>query len=402
MLSGLWLGFSVLSSPFAPHVLPPASSPSPFFEGWFTRVVSHDTDLSFSVILGAFRPPHGSAPTEVWACLLLDDKGNPTTTQGFADPALFQLTVRGQHVTQQPKLGTPASFRWVHQSSSGLNGTLVVDGDNASLDFSFPSASGFEHNFRVQAWLSHRAPWDRSAPDSGGPEGWLAGAEQLLPTHYYVQSLASSATFKLTELRADGTPIGATTSGRGFAHQEANWGGTFPEAWVWAQGMTADGQTQMVLTAGEFTVAGITTQQAIIAVRSPTKSVTLRNIDLDRIESVRRPCAGLPSLRILAESRNSSTRLTVTLEAPRNTFSLPLEAPSAEGFSARPGCVESYSAVARVEILQRRDEGEPWVSVEAFSLRQAALEFGGEYIRDCLNSTGPAASDPRDRRQRAF
>ena len=29
-----------MGSPFAPHPLPPSSSASPFFEGWFTRVVA--------------------------------------------------------------------------------------------------------------------------------------------------------------------------------------------------------------------------------------------------------------------------------------------------------------------------------------------------------------------------
>jgi len=379
------------ASPFAPHPLPPPASASPFFEGWYTRVVSHDASLSLSVILGSFRPAHGAALTEVWACLLLDRAGEVTTTQRFLDPSLLRLTAAGQNVTAQPKLGTPAAFVWEHPDA----GTLAVQEDSARLDFRFP-------RLRVQAQLAGRVPWDRAAPDSAGPEGWLAGAEGLLPTHYFVQTLASTASFTLTDLAAgtddDGAAMiasSATLSGRGFAHQEANWGGTFPTAWVWAEAIAADGNAQLVLTAGEFDIAGITTQQAIVAVRTPTASLTLRNIDLDPIVSTRRPCAAVPSFSLEAVSRNSTHRLTVVLEAPRRTFSQRLEAPSHSGFTASPGSVESYSATVRVELFQRQSKLEAWKHIDAFTIDRGALEFGGADIEGCLNASSPLQQEER-------
>ena len=50
-----------------------------------------------------------------------------------------------------------------------------------------------------------------------------------------------------------------------FIGAQANWGGTFPTSWVWVQGIGAGGTAQLLLTAGEFEIAGITSKQAIIA-----------------------------------------------------------------------------------------------------------------------------------------
>ena len=368
------------ASPFAPHPLPGVHSSSAFFEGWFTRVVSHVERLSFSVIVGGFRPAYGAALTEVWVCLLLDRDGVVNTTQTFLDARSLRLTVHGRNVTTKPTLGTPAEFVWEHEDS----GALVVDGDIARLEFRFPQPQG---SIVVQAQLAHRVPWDRAAPDSAGPEGWLAGAEGVLPTHYYVQTLASQASFNLTQLTKSGRAVGTAVSGRGFAHQEANWGGTFPTAWVWAEGMTADGTAQLVVTAGEFDIAGITAQQAIVAVRTAGASWTLRSIDLDIILTERRPCEPVPSLVIEGVSRNSTRRMAIVLTAPQQTFSQPLEAPSHSGFSSTPGSVESYSATARVELFKRQHKDDSWERDREFTFEQGALEFGGQYIRGCINAT---------------
>ena len=378
---------TALSSPFAPHPLPPSTSPSPFFEGWFTRVVAPKDDLSFSVIVASFRPAHAPGVTQVWTALLLDRGGKVTTVQRFLDPERLRLTVDGGNVSSPPRLGTPARFRWSWtpgpNDSEQDNGTLVVEDDTARLDFTF---RGHGRTIRVQADLSHRVPWDRAAPNSAGPEGWLAGAEGLLPTHYFVQSLASRASFELTTSSSEHRSVQRET-GAGFGHQEANWGGTFPTAWIWAEGISADGTAQLLLTAGEFDIAGITTQQAIVAVRTPTRSYTFRNIDLDKVVSKPSPCGLLPSFSLEATGHAETTRVVIEITAPRGTFSKPLEAPSHSGFSAKPGSVESYSAEAHVTIFTRRSKAEAWARAEELAVRQTALEFGGAYIRGCVNAT---------------
>ena len=298
-------------------------------------------ELSFSVIVGSYQPPHGSSVTEVWACLLLDQGGNITTAQSFLAPNKLTITdAGGRNISTPPRLGTPSEFRWVW--SSGDNGrhnnTLTVDGDASVIDFSFSlggatgsgqqiSGSGGD-GLRLQGSLSQRVPWDRAHPDSSGPEGWLEPVDGVLPTHYYVQTLASKAHYKITPIFvSSGLPAGPSLIGGGFAHQEANWGGKFPVSWVWAEAISRDGQTQLVLTAGEFEIAGVTTKQSIIAFRTPGHDVTFRNIDLEPIVFTHKPCGSAPSIILEAINLNATRRLVIEMEAPLRTFSQPLEAP---------------------------------------------------------------------------
>lgn len=244
----------------------------------------------------------------------------------------------------------------------------------------------------MEASLEGRVPWDKAAPDTAGPEGWLSAAEGILPTHYYVQTLASAATYTLTTTNAEGVAAGDPVTGRGWAHQEANWGGTFPTAWAWAEGITTDGTRQIVLTSGAFVIAGVTTKQSIIAVRTPSTTLTFRNIDLDVIETDMLPCAATPTFSLTATLLNATRRVVIELSAARETFSVPLEAPTRGGFAGANGSVESFSASARVSVLGRRSVIEPWDPIESFGIAQAALEFGGLDIKGCINGSHPQTS----------
>jgi hypothetical protein len=80
-----------------------------------------------------------------------------------------------------------------------------------------------------------------------------------------------------------------------------------------------------------------------------------------------------------ATNLGSTLRLTIEMEAPKETFSLPLEAPSRDGFSNSPGSVESYSAVARLHVSERKSREGVWRTASEHTIPQAALEFGGGY-----------------------
>jgi hypothetical protein len=80
-----------------------------------------------------------------------------------------------------------------------------------------------------------------------------------------------------------------------------------------------------------------------------------------------------------ATNLGSTLRLTIEMEAPKETFSLPLEAPSRDGFSNSPGSVESYSAVARLHVSERKSREGVWRTASEHTIPQAALEFGGAY-----------------------
>ena len=57
-----------------------------------------------------------------------------------------------------------------------------------------------------------------------GPEGWLTSLP-FLPLHWFVYSTGSTGTYSWTESNN-------SFSGQALAHQEKNWGDSFPPGWV--------------------------------------------------------------------------------------------------------------------------------------------------------------------------
>merc|ERR1712183_260761 len=197
-------------------------------------------------------------------------------------------------------------------------GTLRVKDSWSLLNFTFPSG------LKISAMLTDRFPWDVSCPETCGPEGWAHRLpSSWLPTHYFVQTLASHVTYEIGEV-----------SGSGFAHQEANYGGFFPDAWTWVQGASSR-NVQLVLTGGAFTIAGVTEKQFIIGYRSSNFSWDFRNIDLDSISADVDGCNS--TLRVSAQSRLLDRRLEIEVSAANASFSDPLYFPTPHGWSNSPG-----------------------------------------------------------------
>ena len=184
----------------------------------------------------------------------------------------------------------------------------------------------------------------KTHPDTSGPEGYLP--DQLLPTHYWIQSLGSHCDYTISgindKVTADSKLLGrdndvmdeglGVVAGSGFAHFEANWGSTFPSGWIWAEGI-ADNQTQFTLTGGNFTIAGVTSHQWIVSVRTPAGDFDFRTIDLDSFGQPHIDCensifainaSGLHHYTINNTSRLGAVTLRLQLEAPFDSFSAPL------------------------------------------------------------------------------
>jgi hypothetical protein len=448
------------ASPFDPHPLP---AREPFVEGWFVRVVDHGSNVSAAVIVGAFSNGSeyggfGGPAGEAFVALLLQRPGYPPITRQsllHGSAGGVNVTKDGQPITAPPVTGAPASFEY----RSAL-GALVVanNGSSAAIDFAVAvtddgGGGGGDRDaadfLRIEVNLSTRVPYSWAGPDVDGPEGYLPDA--LLPTHYWVQSLASQASYRITTnsnsitttttnssssssssaatsamatgatdtvaIRSPHPPLPATVVASGvgaLAHFEANWGSTFPSGWIWAQAIADEG-TQLVLTGGNFTIAGVTTPQWIVSLRAPqlpssnNGTVDFRTIDLDlfdtRIDceggafdinasssplamrllpppppplSSLSPWSSLPSSAQPHHSRINSKdderlMLRVSLRAPRPSFSAPLFVPGRGGFSSSPGSIESYVALAEVTVARERDGA----VLLAQAIPMAALEFGG-------------------------
>ena len=204
--------------------------------------------------------------------------------------------------------------------------------------------------------------------------------------------------------------------GSGGAHLERNWGESFPEGWVWAQAHAPSARAQLILTGGLFKVGPLTTNSYVVALRTPQSadaqsadaqsadaqsadgqsadgqsadgqsadgggalSWNFRSTDLDQISAARQPCAG--RLLINATSRDRSRRLELRLFARPDTFGSPIPVPTLDGFSAVPGCRESYAAIVELAAYERGAgaRAESWTTRLQMRVPLAALEFGGSF-----------------------
>ena len=180
-----------------------------------------------------------------------------------------------------------------------------------------------------------------------------------------------------------------------MAHIERNWGDSFPTGWVWAQASAPFGEAFLVLTGGRFVIGPITTDSHVIGLRTrgggggggrggrggmrrrnrdgaQSLSWDFRTTDLDRIVERRDACGG--GLVLNATSRDRQRRLELHFSAPPASFGEPIPVPTvSEGFSARPGCRESYTAVVEIAAWQRQE------LVFTRRVPRAVLEFGGEF-----------------------
>eukprot|EP00439_Symbiodinium_sp_Y106_P078238 s489_g17.t1 len=279
-------------------------SRGPWFNGWCTRITDLKAQRTMTLILGSFQNTEPQWSEVYTAVLVADADGEQHVEQVFSDPAQ----------------------------------ALMQNAD----DFSFPSG------LRLSARLSGRILWNAEKPLEG-PEGWVRRLPSaMLPTHYFVETLASPTDYELNGQQ-----------GQGFAHQEMNYGKRFPSAFVWSQGIADGGTTQLVLTGGKFTISGLTTNQYILAFRSKHRQWTFRTIDGHGFRDEVDGCNGTFSL--LARSRGR--RLELVISAPVSSFSENIFVPTAKGFSRTPGSTETHMATAVVRLWEARQK----------------REFGGHY-----------------------
>lgn len=91
-----------------------------------------------------------------------------------------------------------------------------------------------------------RAGMGSPADFLAGPEGGLVRLNKLLPLHWYVFSTRSKAKYTLSR---DGHEI---LRNEGWAHQEKNWGNSFPTGWIWSHGVSPDAATYFSLAGGSI------------------------------------------------------------------------------------------------------------------------------------------------------
>lgn len=350
------------------HVLPKFVRPYPSFEGWFLRIADFANGVSVGVIMAT---NYATAESQVTLLFTLSSsKGS-----SFQPGRTYSVYGRSKEskFTQfpSPKRGEKASphepkgFEW---ESPNL-GHIVAHSHETYMDVTL-------EGYRFKSHMVNEVLWDAHNSEKG-PEGW-AGKVPILPTHWYVYSLGSEATYELSN---EGK--GLSIEGRGFAHQEKNWGKTFPAGHVWLQAFSDDNKYQVVASGAFFKIGDTVKMPYIFAMgyRSPDLNLDMRTNDPGVVFKDIKilPLEG----KFLVKAVGPSHTLQIKCSAPPDSFSDPLLCPIGK-VSWQPACRESYCAKLEIDAFEHAVWGVMGDSklVERRVFDCAGLEFGEDLLRE--------------------
>ncbi|PRP79166.1 hypothetical protein PROFUN_13116 [Planoprotostelium fungivorum] len=340
---------------YDPHV--PFSGSDSWFEGWYTRIVDVKNGRSFASCAGSFcaggKGCDGMSDQPGYLAFIHQDHNENRfqVEEMFPEHTKITLGQPPSSIDENPNSQTPARvFTW---QADGVG--LFT---NESIKLNMP-----EKNIRFTAEMTDPVYWDTENPGEG-PEGIVSYFP--LQQHWFVYSLRSQV--KYVYNGPQGTMIGT-----GYAHQEKNWGSSFPSEWVWLHGISQDGNSQLVLSGGNVPiVGGLSVHAWLVGLRSEKYDLDFRPQDL--------PTLFVPEVdacngKFKMDVTHLTQRLIIEVAAPVDTF-VDLAIPTANGF-VKNGCVESYSAKITVSVYS-------WGSlVDTIIFERSAIEFGAGYM--CQN-----------------
>jgi len=334
------------------------------FEGWFHRVVDFEENISVAFIIGEYKAPGFTNFAQTWVGLLTYGNGRnydkTEVTNIFINGNMTFVTKNGSEVTKRSEPSDPAKFRW---QAEGI-GFLDVNDDSTELLVTVG-------DLFLHMETSNRIPWDKSCPNSCGPEGYLQNHDNLLPCSYAVQSLHSNTKYSVQEVGSNNFLVDST----GISHIEGNYGSAFPSEWIWVQAFSSDHPDfAFVFTTGAFQIGPLVTNQTTMGYRSRNFHWDLRSIDLDTFKIQHDGCKGTMNFTVV--SKNNERKLEVNVSAPVGSFGDALYAPGVGGFSNKPGAKESYAGQATFRAHDSNGTSEMIEST------MVAFEFGGKYICD--------------------
>lgn len=342
----LFRGLLVLASQYDPHL----PQKSPWFEGWYTRISETPTGQSVGLIVGHYPEKAQLSDAAAYLALIIDE-GKGKTTVVEANPPGLTVLKHGAAIANEPDDASEPDFE-----VSGGNGTLMMKqtGTQQRISMWFPS-----QGFRFEANLTDPVPWSSSGQS---PEGW-AGKLPFLALHWFVYSLSSHASYRLE------SPTGVVL-GHGRAHQEKNWGQSFPKSWTWGEGL--QGASKIAFAGGTVPLGPLKVPDAyLLGLRTSKLNWNFHPQDPAVFWVSNDACRG--RLNVTAIAADRLLRLSIQASAEETDGLFKVQGPTMSGFKA--DSFESYRATITVEafsgILHDKLE-------ERIEFRQSAIEFGGE------------------------
>lgn len=351
------------------RLLPESIRPYPSFEGWFFRIVDSSKGMSFAVIIATNYATWESHATIVFCT---DDGESPSIdggkhggrthrVQGMSkDVRITSLSHLQDNNTNSSE---PLGFEW----EAPELGKVIVKSNETNIDICVMG-------YHLKARLISKVHWDQSFSYKG-PEGW-ARILPIMPTHWHVYSVGSEASYEFNNNNE------VSINSQGWAHEEKNWGVTFPAGHVWLQAISDDNTAQLVFAGGYYELGVMKTPYiGALGYWSPQHRIDMRNIDIGTIfmDIFVKPHEGKFSMKAV----NPSYTILITALADPDSFCEPILAPVGK-LEWKPACRESYLANIMVEVYAHGVWGLPinktLVSTQTFS--HAALEFGEDLMHE--------------------
>ena len=330
--------------------------------GWYSRVTADNDSIGF--ICGSF-PDQTSIAQPTYVGVIYSDNTVPNAKLQSWEASIplsdFQVNKDGKAITSDPDFPSPPDFK-VSFKNQGASGYFSSSGDNTNVTLFIPGDKPSSKG--VQLSMQITGPAQYWGPNGEGPEGW-AGRLPFLGLQWFVYSLASPVQYTIV------LPDGNERSGRGFVHQEKNWGAAFPSAWIWAEASLPTKDVVLALAGGPTPVGPWTVPNAwLIGYRSPAANLSFHPQDLPIITSNPDACNGVFTM----SASGPVHRLEIAFKASPDSFTR-IPCPTEKGFAEYS--VESYSSVANVYVYERGIFGE--AMIDSQEIPNAAIEFGGKY-----------------------
>ena len=366
------------ASPLNPQ---PVALSGPFFQGWLVRTIDHSCRRSFILIVGSFSKRGTKTFDEHYVFCGVETPDGVQQFEAFPHPST--VSIQGS----SPSLPFPTSYSPFAQKTNitweaDKVGWFRFNDEECSANFKLGGA-------RIAFSSKNRLPWSKDNLHSGGPEGRLGYIPHLLPCHYFVHSVGSSCEYKLElpsrEKKSDNALralLSATNTlcGEGYTHIEGNHGTAFPKGWVWSQAISRDNEASFSLTGGRFEIGFLSPLNFILFLRIKGKVRIFRTTDLDSVEYDLDGITG--TIKISAQSVFGQSRVELSIR-PQTTFERsfgrPIYIPTPQGFTDKPGCRETYTAMADVICSEFDRESGTYKQSDTIAFPLTALEFGGSF-----------------------
>jgi len=329
-----------------------AQEKGPQFEGWYTRIVDTENQLSIAIIGGSFLAKNEIfspvAPLPGYLAIIFNDEKKHKIDIYEEFPQQTKILSDGLPVLGHNQYSTESTYSWTATGYGEITHNFI--------ELKIPGV------IEVSAQIENFDPFSELFYKSSR---FLKLKE---PIRWYVYSMGSKTKY---EIKIKNEKSKQIFQGNGVTHQEKNWGMAFPQKWIWMQAISADHTKKLALSGGVVNLFDL------IPIKASTVGIKTEKLNwyfapmsfANKITYKVYPC----QKKIDLTARSAKRKLQISAWANPDSF-VSVSIPTKNGFKKNGG-IESFSANISVTAFEKN------VLQEMILFKNAALEFGGDYMK---------------------